>query len=158
MRYFSDKNAKLWLQLLTDQFFYEAEHRMTTFHAMSSSAIRSKNLKDLYNQWRGVQGAYDEGLIRGDAVLGTAVWRNVFKAKDDADWRHVALVVGFMRRGLRALDRAHDSTLVAGLIRFGSPMSEMSITLRPSDGMKRPFTAEDEQDIRKVLEVEGTKK
>ena len=158
MRYFPPKYAPLWMQNMTDHFFYEAEHRMTIFHGIRSSSLRNKNLKELYNQWRGVMGAYDEGLLKGDAVLGTAVWRNVFGARDDADWRHIALVVGFMRRGLRALDRAHDRTIVGGLVKFGNPMSEMVLALRPSEMMKRPFSPEDEQDMRKVLEGDAGKR
>jgi len=152
IRYFPPDYAPLWLQHLHDHFFYEAEHRMTIFHGLSSRTIRNKYLKELYNQWRGVQGAYDEGLVKGDAVLGAAVWRNVFKGNEDVDWRRVALVVGFMRRGLRGLDRAHDRTVVGGLIKFGSPMSEMAVVEKHSKGIKEPFGTVDEDLLKKFIE------
>ncbi|KAI9723507.1 MAG: Protein cbp3, mitochondrial [Chrysothrix sp. TS-e1954] len=144
MRYFSEGYANVWMQHLHDHFFWEAEHRMTIFHKINSRTLRNTYLKDLYNQWRGVQGAYDEGLVKGDAVLATAVWRNVFTAKADVDWKYVALVVGFMRRGVRALDKAGDRAIVGSMVRFGSPMSEMPLVLKPSRGLHEPFNEEDE--------------
>ncbi len=152
LRYFPPEYAQTWLQHFHDHFFYEAEHRMTIFHGISSRSIRNRYLKDLYNQWRGVLGAYDEGLIKGDAVLATAVWRNIFKAKDDVDWRNVGLVVSFMRRALRALDRAHDRAIVGAMLKFGNPMSEMALVQKPSGGMKEPFGREDEEDLKRYLE------
>lgn len=152
LRYFPPEYAPIWLQHLHDHFFYEAEHRMTIFHGLSSRTIRNKYLKDLYNQWLGVQGAYDEGLVRGDAVLAAAVWRNVFKADENVDWRDVALVVGFMRRGLRGLDRAKDQTIVGAMVRFGSPMSEMAVVEEPSAGLSEAFGAEDDDEMAKFVE------
>jgi len=90
--------------------------------------------------------------VKGDAVLGAAVWRNVFKGNEDVDWRRVALVVGFMRRGLRGLDRAHDRTVVGGLIKFGSPMSEMAVVEKHSKGIKEPFGTVDEDLLKKFIE------
>lgn len=152
IRYAPEPYASQWLQQLNDHFFMEAEHRMTIFHNLSSRMIRNKYLKELYNQWRGVTGAYDEGLIKGDAVLAAAVWRNVFKGQADVDWRNVALVVSFMRRGLRALDGAPDSTIAKGMIKFGSPMSEMAIVVKESPALNQAFRPEDEQDLATYLD------
>ena len=60
---------------------------MDVVHDMGSSSIRQRYLKDLFVQWRGVILAYDEGLVKGDAVLAAAVWRNLFKAREDVDVR-----------------------------------------------------------------------
>jgi cytochrome b pre-mRNA-processing protein 3 len=159
LRYFPSQYSTIWLQHLHDHFFYEAEHRMTIFHAISAKGVRQKYLKDLYDQWRGVTAAYDEGLIRGDAVLATAVWRNVFKAREDVDWTKVALVVAFMRRGLRGLDKAQDRQIVGGLIRFASPMSEAAMVDAESEWMNKAFGPEDEETLQKYLkELEGTKR
>jgi len=159
LRYFPEEFAGIWMQHLHDHFFYEAEHRMNIFHDISSRSIRNKYLKELYNQWRGVQGAYDEGLIRGDAVLAAAVWRNIFKADDNVDWRHVALVVSFMRRSLAGLDKAKDQTIVGAAIKFGSPMSEAAIVDATSELMEEPFGSEDEEDFQKLQkDLEDAKK
>lgn len=158
LRYFPQQYSTLWLQHFHDHFFYEAEHRMTIFHGISARGVRNKYLKDLYDQWRGVTAAYDEGLIRGDAVMAAAVWRNVFKAREDVDWSKVALVVSFMRRGLRALDKAQDRQIVGGLIRFASPGNESQMVEVESEWMKKPFEKEDEEALEKYLkEAEGVK-
>lgn len=157
LRYFPPSYANIWMQHLTDHFFYEAEHRMTIFHQISSRMIRNRYLKDLYDQWRGITGAYDEGLIRGDAVMAAAVWRNVFKAKDDVDWTKVALVVSFMRRGIRGLDRADDKRIVGGLIKFGSPMTELGSVEESSPEMDKPFGKEEEEALEKFMkEIKST--
>lgn len=151
LRYFPEEFAGIWMQHLHDHFFYEAEHRMSIFHDITSRSIRNRYLKELYNQWRGVTGAYDEGLIRGDAVLAAAVWRNIFKADDNVDWRQVAMVVSFMRRSLAGLDKAKDQTIVGAAIKFGSPGSEAAVVDGASKLMDEPFGAEDEEDYQKLL-------
>ena len=151
-RYFSEENSRKWQQHLHDHFFWEAEHRMNIFHGMSQRSLRHRNLKELYNQWRGVIGAYDEGLIRGDAVLATAIWRNIFKADEQADWRDVALITSFMRRGLKALDGAPDKTLLSASVRFGSPTSETALILKPSNGLNKAFDKGDEEDLKTLMD------
>ncbi|KAL9053910.1 MAG: hypothetical protein Q9162_004483 [Coniocarpon cinnabarinum] len=151
-RYFTPDQSKSWQQHLHDHFFYECEHRMTIFHGMSARSIRNRNLKELYNQWRGMIGAYDEGLIKGDAVLGTAVWRNIFKADEQVDWRDVAMVTSFMRRGLKALDKAQDKTIASASVRFGSPAGEKAVVSKSSPLMARPLGKEDETALKELLE------
>lgn len=100
----------------------------------------------MYNQWRGVQGAYDEGLVRGDAVLGAAVWRNVFKAREaqEVDWRQVAMIVSYIRRALKGLDGAKDESIRMGRVRFSSPAGESVVVEKPARGMGAGFEKEDE--------------
>ncbi|TLS28182.1 hypothetical protein PpBr36_00486 [Pyricularia pennisetigena] len=93
---------------LVDAFFYEAEERMDVHHGMSSRSLRQHHLKDLFVAWRGLMLAYDEGIVRGDAVLGAAVWRNLFKGDPDVDVRKVAAVVSYMRASLKRLDQLKD--------------------------------------------------
>jgi cytochrome b pre-mRNA-processing protein 3 len=80
-------------------------------HNISSSALRQRYLKDIFVQWRGLVLAYDEGLIKGDAILASAVWRNLFKGDPDVDPRHLAAVVGWMRSTLAALETTSDANL-----------------------------------------------
>jgi cytochrome b pre-mRNA-processing protein 3 len=123
--------AGVWQQHLLDHFFYDAENRMETRHHMHSGGVRKKYLRDLFVQWRGLLCAYDEGLVRGDAVLAAAIWRNIFKADEDVDIKNLALIVSYVRRTLRSLDAVSDDTLMAGLVKFGSPVAELSVvTLR----------------------------
>lgn len=111
---------------LIDHFSHEAEHRMDTYHDLGSRTIRNKYLKDLFIQWRGIIAAYDEGLAKGDAVLGAAVWRNLWKGsqtgpdgKEEIDWAKVAQVVAYMRRVLSELSKKDEVDLVFALGRGG---------------------------------------
>lgn len=80
-------------------------------HGMTSRALRQRNLQDLFQQWRGLILACDEGLVKGDAVLASAVWRNLFKGKEDVDLRVLAAVVSWMRLCLKNLDHMPDESL-----------------------------------------------
>ena len=97
-----------WRQQLVDHFFFEAEKKMHVDHNITSSALRQRYLKDIFVQWRGLMVAYDEGLVRGDAVLASAVWRNLFKGSPDVDPRALAAIVGWMRSCLQALESTSD--------------------------------------------------
>lgn len=89
---------------LVEHFSADAEDRMNLWHGMGSSrTVRNKYLKDLFIQWRGAMYAYDEGLVKGDAVLAAAVWRNLWKADEEVDWQKVAMVVAYVRRCLTQL-------------------------------------------------------
>ena len=149
--------SRAWQKQLEEHFFWDAEARMDVKHAVTSSSIRQRYLKDLLLQWRGAMFSYDEGLVAadgaGDAVLAAAVWRNVFAARDDIDVRHLAAVVGWMRQCLQALDRMPDSGLQTGLqgVFQSSPLSQLRLVDEPTEQL-RSFEAE-------VREVEtGTPK
>lgn len=98
---------------LTEHFSGRAEDKMTLLHNISSRGVRNKYLKDLFLQWRGTLVAYDEGLIKGDAVLAAAIWRNLFRGQEDVDWEKVALVVAYLRKAITKLDTLDLSTIIA---------------------------------------------
>ncbi|KJZ74122.1 hypothetical protein HIM_06571 [Hirsutella minnesotensis 3608] len=98
-----------WQQQLVDHFFYDCEKKMHLDHNITSSALRQRYLKDIFVQWRGLLLAYDEGLIKGDAVLASAVWRNLFKGDPDVDPRALTAIVGWMRASLAALEASPDA-------------------------------------------------
>ena len=132
MRCFVPEHAPKWHQHLLDHFFYLAEDKMVTIHNVHSRAIRNKYLKDLFVQWRGCLAGYDEGLIRGDAVLATAVWRNVFKANEDVDLRGLGEVVSYIRGVIKGLDGMKDEAIASGEVVFGDPGSERAGVLARS--------------------------
>lgn len=101
---------------------------MATWHGMSARGVRNRNLKDLWTQWRGVQLAYDEGLIRGDAVMGTAVWRNVFKQDPNVDMKDLGVVTAYMYRELQRLGKLDDTSITEGKVTFGDPRTIMNQT------------------------------
>ncbi|KAJ4292308.1 Mitochondrial beta-keto-acyl synthase [Collariella sp. IMI 366227] len=93
---------------LVNHFFYQAEAKMEDVHELTSRMIRQKYLKDVFVQWRGLILAYDEGLVKGDAVLASAVWRNLFKAREDVDVRALAAVVSWIRAGISRMAEMED--------------------------------------------------
>jgi hypothetical protein len=104
-----------WQSQLVNHFFHQAEAKMEDVHDLSSRMIRQTYLKDLFVQWRGLILAYDEGIVKGDAVLASAVWRNLFKAREDVDVRALAAVVAWMRSGLRELGEMADEDLASAI-------------------------------------------
>ncbi|KAI5303347.1 hypothetical protein KEM56_007646, partial [Ascosphaera pollenicola] len=115
----SQDSFRIYAQHLFDHFSHDAESRMTILHGMNMRGVRNQYLKDLFIQWRGVLAAYDEGLIAGDAVLGAAVWRNLWKAThtdqltgEEIDWVKIARIVAYMRRALTELSSTPDGEIV----------------------------------------------
>ena len=105
---------------------------MVLVHNVAARSIRNNYLKDLNMQWRGLIAAYDEGLLRGDAVLATAVWRNLFKADDTVDFRGVGEVVSYMRGVLQGLEGMTDEGFTNEELLFGDPASERDAVLSKS--------------------------
>lgn len=138
-RCFSTQDSQPWQQHLLDHFFYEAENKMIINHNMHASGTRSKYLKDLFIQWRGILAAYDEGLVKGDTVLAAAVWRNIFKADEEINVKRLAAIVSYMRRVARSLDAADDATLTTGAFSFVDPKEEMDFVTKKSKLMDLPF-------------------
>jgi cytochrome b pre-mRNA-processing protein 3 len=142
---------------LLDHFSHAAEDKMVLLHGMSARGVRNRYLKDLFLQWRGVLAAYDEGLVKGDAVLGSAVWRNLFKGSEDVDWERVAQVVGFIRASVRLLARVGDGEISRAVRQEGAEgakgrsggvfeMARMGLreqVRRESKGMKETPSASD---------------
>lgn len=117
----SRESVQTYSRHLIDHFSHSAEERMDILHGLTGRGIRNRFLKDLFIQWRGVIAAYDEGLGKGDAVLGAAVWRNLWKAGytgpdgQDMDWTKVAWVVVYMRRVLSELSQTSEDELITNL-------------------------------------------
>jgi cytochrome b pre-mRNA-processing protein 3 len=115
----SEKEFQNYYRYLTEHFSRSAEEKMVLLHNMSAQGIRSRYLKDLFMQWRGIVVSYDEGLVKGDAVLATAVWRNLFRADENVDWVKVAQVVAYLRIQLAPTDGWVEGQIkktIAGLI------------------------------------------
>ncbi|KAF2477565.1 uncharacterized protein BDR25DRAFT_299458 [Lindgomyces ingoldianus] len=137
IRMFPATHAPIWTQHLTNHCFYAAEDRLVVWHKVTSSSLRQRYLKDLFSQWRGLLIAYDEGLVKGDAMLAAALWRNLLNAREDVDYQKLAEVVGYMRREIRRLDLASDDDVAKGSWTFGAnPGTEAPSVLLQSMLMK----------------------
>jgi cytochrome b pre-mRNA-processing protein 3 len=141
-RSFPAGTAQPWQQHLLDHFFYDAENKMTIEHNMHARGTRNKYLKDIYLQWRGLLASYDYGLAKGDAVLATAIWRNVFKANEDVDIRALAQITSYVRKTLSHLDGLPDDKVVLADLEFGSPDVERGLVDQESQMMDLPFERE----------------
>ncbi|TVY46971.1 Protein CBP3, mitochondrial [Lachnellula occidentalis] len=138
-RCFDPSVSRIWQQHILDHFFFDAENKMVLNHGMNASGTRNKYLKDLFIQWRGVLAAYDEGIAKDDAVLASAIWRNVFKASENVDIKRLAQIVSYMRRALAKLDAVDDETVMQVMMAFGSPESEGALVALRSKMMDTPF-------------------
>lgn len=76
--------------------------------------------------------------MRGDAVLATAVWRNVFKGDKDVDFRGVGEVCSYMRGVLQGLEKMNDEGIAGGEVEFGDPGTERDGVLVKSRMMDAP--------------------
>ena len=112
---------------------------MAVWHNISTRGTRNKFLKDLSQMWRGVLLSYDEGVIKGDAVLAGAVWRNVFKGDENAVIEDMALVTAFLRAQLRMLDGASDVEIGEGKVHFQDPAKCRVLVNRESAMMRQGF-------------------
>jgi len=139
-RMFPAAHAPSWHQHLLDHFFYAAEDKMATLHGMVARGVRNRYLKDLFVQWRGVLAAYDEGLIRGDAMMAAAVWRNIFKASEEVDAEKVAEIVAYLRREVSNMEKIEDDRIAAAAVQFGeSPAVERELVVAESKSMRETF-------------------
>ncbi|KAL8972792.1 MAG: hypothetical protein Q9183_000356 [Haloplaca sp. 2 TL-2023] len=121
LRAFPPTHAPVWHQQLLDHFFYTAEDLMVKEHNLVARAVRNNYLKDLFVQWRGLLAGYDEGLVKGDAVLAAAVWRNVFAGREEVDAVGLAQVVGYVRGVIKGMEGMGDEEVARGEIVFGDP-------------------------------------
>jgi cytochrome b pre-mRNA-processing protein 3 len=142
LRHFPEAVAPKWHQQLTDHFFSRAEELMITHHSIHSGSIRSRYLKDLFSQWRGVIVSYDEGILKGDAILAAAIWRNAFKGRPDVDAKSLAQIVGWMRRELVRLQEAEDVDIASANWTFESPKDEARTVMIESRLMKEGIDEE----------------
>ena len=108
IRCFDRDQYRNWHQQLIDHFFFECEKKMHVEHNITSSALRQRYLKDVFTQFRGLLLAYDEGLVKGDAVLASALWRNLFKGDPDVDARALATLVSWVRAVTARLEDLSD--------------------------------------------------
>ena len=57
-------------------------------------------------------------------VLMSAIWRNVFDAKEDVDFAVLAMVTSYVRRVIAGLDRVEDERVMEARVMFGDPARE----------------------------------
>jgi cytochrome b pre-mRNA-processing protein 3 len=150
-RMFPAMHAPTWVQHITNHLFWAAEDRLVVYHKFNSNAVRQKSLKDMFANWRAVLLSYDEGLVKGDAVLAAAVWRNLFGGREDVDFQKLAQVVGYMRREIRRLTQASDEEVASGNYEFNrDPAAEIDVVRRTSTLMQPTVKEETPRPVKKA--------
>jgi cytochrome b pre-mRNA-processing protein 3 len=132
-------------QNLVEHFSQSAELKMNILHTITARGIRNRYLKDLFIQWRGVIAAYDQGMVEGDAVLGAAVWRNLWKGEEEVDWVKVGLVVAYMRKAVVELEKIEEIPALARALDGPNGVWARSVrgvealVVQKSDGAQQPL-------------------
>ena len=139
LRYLPAEEFAMFQQHINNSSFAAFEERMIRLHRLNINSQRQGYLKDLFGQWRGVTVAYDEGLIRGDAALATAIWRNVFKADEKINVETVATVTSYLRRCLKMLDRMNDDQIRRVVMEWPGLEQEEVLVRAESPQLKAPF-------------------
>ncbi|KAA8893262.1 ubiquinol-cytochrome C chaperone-domain-containing protein [Sphaerosporella brunnea] len=137
MRALDKPRVKIWQQHFIDHFFYDAEDKMVKRYDIKRASERSGYMKDLFHQYRGMTAAFDEGLVKGDAILTTALWRNIFDASEDVDIEAMAIVTSYVRRALSKLGSVDDDVIMRGCVKFGLPLEERKVVKQKSHYLEK---------------------
>jgi cytochrome b pre-mRNA-processing protein 3 len=127
MRALDKGRVQIWQQHFIDHFFYDSEDKMVKRYDIKRAGERGGYMKDLFHQYRGMTAAFDQGLVKGDAVLATAIWRNIFNATEDVDIEVLAMVTSYVRRALSKLGAVDDDVVLSGRVKFGLPLEERKV-------------------------------
>ncbi|WBW74960.1 mitochondrial respiratory chain complex III assembly protein Cbp3 [Schizosaccharomyces osmophilus] len=84
-------------QALVTRFFEDMEFRIHKDYRINSDRITGMYLKDLFQQQTGAIFGYDQSMLGNDAVLATAIWRNLFAGSQNVDLSILAEIVAFVR-------------------------------------------------------------
>lgn len=133
--------AQEYQQLLVDAMFVDIEKRLSTEIRILSNRIIQNYMKDFNLQLRGAMLSYDEGLVKGDAVLAAALWRNLFDGDPDVDMDHVKRVVGYVRAQIYLFEKTSDRDFAVGHSTFIDPWVEYE-----------PLTQEQEAEMHQLSE------
>ncbi|KAK9454057.1 ubiquinol-cytochrome C chaperone-domain-containing protein [Dipodascopsis uninucleata] len=126
MRALPEKYAKTYQQALVDGVFLDIEYRIVNEYKIKSGRLISNSMKELNNQLRGSIFAYDEGLMGSDAVLGAALWRNMFGGNKDVDLKTVEMMVRYVRSHIFVLEKMSDFDFGVGRFVFIPPWIEQT--------------------------------
>lgn len=104
------------IQQFAALFFNDCEERMVNVGLTKGSLVNSA-LKDFLAQFYGSMLAYDESVFHSDAMLGAAIWRNVFQGSD-VEPELVFKYVMIVRKNLQSLDNTSDEKVSRGEFDF----------------------------------------
>lgn len=122
MRAMPFKIGKNYQQKLVDKFFKDIELRLSEEVNINSGRIRSMYMKDFHAQMIGIVASMDEAIgSNSDAVLASALWRNLFNGDKNVDIVKLEAVVRYVRMQLYVLSKISDRAFGFGDFEFVSP-------------------------------------
>jgi Ubiquinol-cytochrome C chaperone len=108
--------------MLTDSFFEDIEMRIYYEYNIKSHRYIQNQMKEFYENYRGLTIAYDEGITKDDAVLAAAFWRNLFQnTPTSVDFEKLAKVVNYFWKNMKLLDMSGQEAFQKGEFGFLSP-------------------------------------
>lgn len=109
-------------QVLVDSFFEDIELRIYYEYNIKSQRYIQRQMKEFYENFRGMMAAYDEGLTKDDAVLAAAFWRNIFQhSPTTVDFEKLAKVLNYFWKNMKLLDLSGQEAFQKGEFGFLSP-------------------------------------
>lgn len=96
---------------VADHFWTDTELQLTRAGVTSHL---NKHMADLISSFYGTLLALDEGVYKGDAVLASAVWRNVFGCSQDVKAAEVLQAMEYVRRELQKMESVDRDVLLSG--------------------------------------------
>ncbi|KAG8903294.1 T-complex protein 1 subunit gamma [Tulasnella sp. 403] len=84
--------GRLYIQELINHFFLDAEYRLRSVYGPKCpERIIKKQMVDLRDQWNGSTSSYDVAMVKSDAELAAALWRNIFAARGEKAYKEADL-------------------------------------------------------------------
>ncbi|ORZ33748.1 ubiquinol-cytochrome C chaperone-domain-containing protein [Catenaria anguillulae PL171] len=102
---------------VVSHMFRDMEDRLWAM-GIRRNAIVDKSLKEFLSIFYGGILSYDEALTHSDALLASALWRNLFQSHPSVDLAHVAEYVRLVRRELQLLEAVERDEVIKGRWRF----------------------------------------
>lgn len=122
LRCYPEKTARMYQQMLTDAFFEDIEMRIYYEYNIKSQRYIQKQMKEFYENFRGLTFAYDEGITKNDAVLAAAFWRNLYQSSPTGvDFEKLAKILNYFWKNMKLLDLSGQSAFQTGEFGFLSP-------------------------------------
>jgi hypothetical protein len=122
LRCYPAQTTRIYQQMLVDAFFEDIEMRIYFEYNIKSQRFIQKQMKQLYENFRGLTVAYDEGILVNDAVLAAAFWRNLFQSTPNTvDFEKLAKIVNYFGKNMKLLDMSGQEAFQTGEFGFLSP-------------------------------------
>jgi len=122
LRCYPSRTTRIYQQMLTDAFFEDIEMRIYYEYNIKSQRFIQKQMREFYENFRGLTIAYDEGITKNDAVLAAAFWRNLYQSSPTSvDFEKLAKIVNYFWKNMKFLDMSGQNAFQTGEFGFLSP-------------------------------------